>query len=142
MNTLQQLNVIEKRKETITPEDLSINTWVRVNRNLERVKKLCSGEHWDGAKDDENEGEESQEADYAVGWEEGMEDTVRKCFEVTVVSKAYRTTPVVSLCVGAGLVAIGGNGSIDEGSCNSHSSSSSSSSVKSATRRGAKRARR
>jgi hypothetical protein len=42
-----------------------------------------------------------------------MEDTIGKCFEVAVVSRAYRTTPVVGLCVGTGLVAIGrgGNGS-------------------------------
>ena len=51
------------------------------------------------------------EPDYAVGWEDGMEDTIGKCFEVAVVSRAYRSTPVVGLCVGTGLVAIGGNGS-------------------------------
>ena len=46
--------------------------------------------------------------DYAVGWEQGMEDTIGKPFPVGVVSRAYRQSPVVGLSVPNGLVAIAG----------------------------------
>ncbi|EEH60134.1 uncharacterized protein MICPUCDRAFT_50034 [Micromonas pusilla CCMP1545] len=49
-----------------------------------------------------------EEDDYAVGWEQGMDDTVGKPFPVGVVSKAYRQSPVVGLSVPNGLVAIAG----------------------------------
>ena len=140
MNDLQRLDVLERRKTTLTSNDVKLNAWVRVKGNLEYVKLLCAN-GLEGADGREELGGENQaspgvgvgqqqqqqqqqqqhgqhqsnegrpEPDYAVGWEDGMEDTIGKCFEVAVVSRAYRTTPVVGLCVGTGLVAIGGSGS-------------------------------
>ncbi len=150
MNDLQRLDVLERRKTTLTSKDVKLNAWVRVKGNLEYVKLLCAN-GFEGADGREELGGENQaspgvgvgqlqqqqqhqqqqqqqghhqsnegrpEPDYAVGWEDGMEDTIGKCFEVAVVSRAYRTTPVVGLCVGTGLVAIGrgGNGSSDRDS--------------------------
>jgi len=131
MNDLQRLDVLERREQPLTPSDVKVNAWVRVKGNLEYVKQLCAdgfgGEGGGGGENQQaslggafQQQEQEQypqsnggrpEPDYAVGWEDGMEDTIGKCFEVAVVSRAYRTTPVVGLCVGTGLVAIGGNGS-------------------------------
>ena len=134
MNDLQRLDVLERRETPLMPSDVKVNAWVRVKGNLEYVKRLCANgfeaeEGGEGGGEGENqeplggggEGRGVQqyqqsnggrpEPDYAVGWEDGMEDTIGKCFEVAVVSRAYRSTPVVGLCVGTGLVAIGGNGS-------------------------------
>ena len=131
MNDLQRLDVLERRERPLTPSDVKVNAWVRVKGNLEYVKQLCAdgfgGEGGGGGENQQaslggafQQQEQEQypqsnggrpEPDYAVGWEDGMEDTIGKCFEVAVVSRAYRTTPVVGLCVGTGLVAIGGNGS-------------------------------
>jgi hypothetical protein len=130
MNDLQRLDVLERREQPLTPSDVKVNAWVRVKGNLEYVKQLCAdgfgGEGGGGGENQASIGgafqqqEQEQypqsnggrpEPDYAVGWEDGMEDTIGKCFEVAVVSRAYRTTPVVGLCVGTGLVAIGGSGS-------------------------------
>ena len=141
MNDLQRLDVLERRETPLMPSDVKVNAWVRVKGNLEYVKRLCANgfeaeEGGEGGGEGENqeplggggEGGGVQqyqqsnggrpEPDYAVGWEDGMEDTIGKCFEVAVVSRAYRTTPVVGLCVGTGLVAIGrgGNGSSDRDS--------------------------
>jgi len=129
MNDLQRLDVLERRERPLTPSDVKVNAWVRVKGNLEYVKQLCADGFGGEGRGGENQAslggafqQQQQEQypqsnggrpepDYAVGWEDGMEDTIGKCFEVAVVSRAYRTTPVVGLCVGTGLVAIGGNGS-------------------------------
>jgi hypothetical protein len=137
MNDLQRLDVLERRETPLMPSDVKVNAWVRVKGNLEYVKQLCANgfEAEEGGEGGGGEGENQEplggggggegggvqqyqqsnggrpEPDYAVGWEDGMEDTIGKCFEVAVVSRAYRSTPVVGLCVGTGLVAIGGNGS-------------------------------
>ena len=131
MNDLQRLDVLERRERPLTPSDVKVNAWVCVKGNLEYVKQLCAdgfgGEGGGGGGENQasiggafQQQEQEQypqsnggrpEPDYAVGWEDGMEDTIGKCFEVAVVSRAYRTTPVVGLCVGTGLVAIGGSGS-------------------------------
>ena len=36
---------------------------------------------------------DGEEQDYAVGWEQGMDDTLGKPFPVGVVSRAYRKSP-------------------------------------------------
>ena len=68
--------------------------WVRVKTDAEAVRKLCAGD--------------GEEQDYAVGWEQGMDETLGKPFPVGVVSRAYRKSPVVGLSVPNGLVAIAG----------------------------------
>ena len=122
MNDLQRLDVLERRETPLMPSDVKVNAWVRVKGNLEYVKQLCAngfeaeeggegGGEGGGVQQYQQSNGGRPEPDYAVGWEDGMEDTIGKCFEVAVVSRAYRSTPVVGLCVGTGLVAIGGNGS-------------------------------
>jgi hypothetical protein len=132
MNNLQRMSIIEKRSKPLLPSDIKVSAWVRVKKDLEHVKQLCTGNTND---DDDitnessgvlgNVAEDMPEPDYAVGWEEGMEDTVGKCFEVAVVSKAYRSTPVVGLCVGTGLVAIGGENNASGGAVGSSRDSDS-----------------
>lgn len=94
MKWSRKLAVVEERSSPLTPEMIQIGIWVRVKGDSETVKKLCRGD--------------GEDQDYAVGWEQGMDDTVGKPFVVGVVSRAYRKSPVVGLSVANGLVAIAG----------------------------------
>lgn len=94
MKWSRKLAVVEERDVPLTPSNVNVGMWVRVKTDAEAVRKLCVGD--------------GEEQDYAVGWEQGMDDTIGKPFPVGVVSRAYRKSPVVGLSVPNGLVAIAG----------------------------------
>jgi len=97
MKWSRKLAVVEARCLPLTPGTIERGMWVRVKPCCETVKKLCRGD---------GDGDETR--DYAVGWEQGMDDTVGRPFQVGVVSRAHRKSPVVGLSVNNGLVAIAG----------------------------------
>lgn len=85
--------MIEERAEPLKADKLKPGMWLRVKSDAEMVKRMCTGV-------------DKGVSGYPVGWESGMEDACGKCFRVCVVSRDYRTTPVVGLSVAQGLVAI------------------------------------
>ncbi len=87
------MDVLERRGRPLDPNEMVPGMWVRVKSDAMKVKNMCTGE-------------DVPSYGYPVGWEPGMEEACGKCFRVCVVSRDYRTTPVVGLSVPNGLVAI------------------------------------
>ena len=92
MNDLQRLGVLERRKTTLTSNDVKLNAWVRVKGNLEYVKLLCAN-GLEGADGREELGGENQ-ASPGVGVGQ----------QQPAAAGSSRQQPAVAVGVGAGVV--------------------------------------